>query len=59
VFDTYFKSELERLSQLDRDALIELGSREIRLTYTGRIFARTVAQIFDAFSTAPIASMAV
>jgi oxygen-independent coproporphyrinogen-3 oxidase len=59
-FDDYFRPEEERLDELERDGLIEGGtSRTIRVTPTGRIFVRTIAQTFDAFQSAVVASKAV
>ncbi len=50
VFDDYFKTELMRLNELERDELIEgRTARNIRVTPTGRIFIRAVAKVFDAF----------
>jgi oxygen-independent coproporphyrinogen-3 oxidase len=59
-FDDYFRPELARLAELERDGLIEgRTSRTIRVTSTGRIFIRTIAQVFDAFQSAAVASKAV
>jgi oxygen-independent coproporphyrinogen-3 oxidase len=59
-FDEYFKTELARLDELERDGLVE-GSTSpmIRVTPSGRIFIRAVARVFDAFQTAAVASKAV
>jgi oxygen-independent coproporphyrinogen-3 oxidase len=59
-FDIYFRPELARLVELERDGLIEGGTfRTIRITPTGRVFIRTIAQVFDAFQSAAVASKAV
>ena len=59
-FDSYFRAELERLGEFERDGLVEgVLSRQIQVTGTGRIFIRTVAQVFDAFKTGAVASKAV
>jgi oxygen-independent coproporphyrinogen-3 oxidase len=59
-FDSYFRPELPRLEELERDGLIEgVASRAIGVTPAGRIFIRTVAQAFDAFQSAAVASRAV
>ena len=60
VFDDYFRPELMRMNELERDGLIEgRTSRVIRITPPGRIFVRAVARVFDAFQTAAVASKAV
>ncbi len=59
-FDSYFHDSLERLAEFERDGLVEgADSRQIRVTGAGRVFIRTVAQVFDAFQTGPVASKAV
>lgn len=59
-FDAYFQSELDRLSEFERDGLVTgVRSRELRVTDTGRVFVRTIAQVFDAFQAAAVASKAV
>ena len=58
-FDDYFGFELERLSEFQRDGLVEMDSREIRVTDVGRFFVRAIAQVFDAFAPAGVASKAV
>jgi coproporphyrinogen III oxidase-like Fe-S oxidoreductase len=39
--------------------LVELDSRELRVTDTGRVFVRAIAQVFDAFEPAAVAAKAV
>jgi oxygen-independent coproporphyrinogen-3 oxidase len=59
-FDDYFRPELMRLNELERDGLIEgRTSRVIRVTPAGKIFVRALAKVFDAFRPAAIASKAV
>ena len=59
-FDEYFRDELARLDEIERDGLIEgVRSRQIKITDTGRIFIRVVANAFDAFQPAQTASKAV
>ena len=59
-FDDYFRLELMRLIELERDGLIEdRHSRIIRMTDRGRTFLRAVARVFDAFQPAAVASKAV
>jgi oxygen-independent coproporphyrinogen-3 oxidase len=60
VFDEYFRPELMRLIELERDGLIEdRSSRVIRTTDRGRTFLRAVAKVFDTFQPAAVASRAV
>jgi oxygen-independent coproporphyrinogen-3 oxidase len=60
VFDEYFRPELMRLTELERDGLIEdRSSRIIRTTDRGRTFLRAVARVFDTFQPASVASKAV
>jgi oxygen-independent coproporphyrinogen-3 oxidase len=59
-FDDYFLAELMRLNEFERDGLVEgRESRTIRTTPAGRIFIRAIAQVFDAFHSAAVASKAV
>src|SRR5215471_12201549 len=59
-FDTFFRRELIRLEELERDGLIEeRTSRVIRVTPAGRIFVRAIARAFDAFQGVSVASKAV
>ena len=48
-FDEYFATELQRLSELQADGLVELGGGRIALTPVGRLLMRTVAMTFDAY----------
>jgi oxygen-independent coproporphyrinogen-3 oxidase len=47
-FSQHFASELARLAPLAADGLVELGSREMRVTPLGRLLVRAVAMVFDA-----------
>ncbi|HET7592961.1 MAG TPA: oxygen-independent coproporphyrinogen III oxidase [Rhodanobacteraceae bacterium] len=49
VFVDYFATELERMQQLEADALVELDSRMLRITPRGRFLMRNVAMCFDAY----------
>ncbi len=44
-----FQPELARLSELEREGLVQVRGREIELTPLGRIFVRNVATVFDAY----------
>jgi len=46
-FPSYFDNELNRLTPLRRDGLVELYPDRIQLTATGRMLMRSVAMIFD------------
>ena len=60
VFDRYFDNELQRLKEFEHDRLIAgTQSRAITVLKTGRLFIRSVAQVFDAFQPAAIAAKAV
>ncbi|HRQ65643.1 MAG TPA: oxygen-independent coproporphyrinogen III oxidase [Xanthomonadaceae bacterium] len=48
-FASYFRPELGRLRPLERDGLVEVGDRSIRITASGRLLLRAVAMVFDAF----------
>jgi oxygen-independent coproporphyrinogen-3 oxidase len=59
-FDEYFRPELMRLIEFERDGLIEdRVSRVIRTTDRGRTLLRSVARVFDTFQTAAVASRVV
>jgi oxygen-independent coproporphyrinogen-3 oxidase len=60
VFDRYFGPELSRLLEFQEDGLIAgVTTRTLRLTPLGRVYVRTIAQVFDAFQAATVASRAV
>jgi oxygen-independent coproporphyrinogen-3 oxidase len=59
-FDDYFRLELTRLAEFERDGLVHgTTSRVISVTPVGRIFVRVIAKVFDAFQSAAVASRAV
>jgi oxygen-independent coproporphyrinogen-3 oxidase len=60
TFDDFFRSELMRLNEFERDGLVEgKTSRVIRVTPAGRIFVRAIAHVFDAYQAVSVASKAV
>jgi oxygen-independent coproporphyrinogen-3 oxidase len=48
-FDEYFAPEIAQLETHAADGLIEMDASEIRVTWLGRVFIRTVAMVFDAY----------
>ncbi|MEN6627591.1 MAG: oxygen-independent coproporphyrinogen III oxidase [Candidatus Sumerlaeia bacterium] len=52
-FDAYFAEELARLAPLAADELLSMGGDAIRLTFLGRLFARNIAMVFDAYLKKP------
>ena len=49
-FDDYFSEELIKLTELEKEGLVELGEKEIKLTDPlGRLLVRAVAAIFDIY----------
>ena len=60
VFDEYFAAELLRLGEFEEDGLVSrIHSRVFEVTPVGRLYIRTIAQTFDAFQAAPVASRAI
>lgn len=60
AFDDYFRDELVQLKGFEADGLVDTSENgTIRVTSTGRVFVRSIAQVFDAFQPQPIASKAV
>jgi oxygen-independent coproporphyrinogen-3 oxidase len=53
-FADYFAAELERVRQLEADALVELDPRVLRITPRGRFLMRNVAMCFDAYLPAEV-----
>jgi oxygen-independent coproporphyrinogen III oxidase len=45
----YFGPELMQMHRLAEDGLVEFDWKEVRLTPTGRLLARAVAMVFDAY----------
>ena len=58
-FDPYFRDELHRLREFATDGLVTIADDTITVDKLGRIFIRTIAQVFDAFHTPAIASRVV
>lgn len=49
-FDHYFKEEIVKLAQLEKDGLIDLSDPDvIRITKRGKFFSRHIAHVFDTF----------
>jgi oxygen-independent coproporphyrinogen-3 oxidase len=58
--DEYFEDELRALEEFEKDLLVsDVWSDVITVTPIGRIYNRAIAQVFDAFSPASVASRAV
>lgn len=49
VFSRYFADEVVRLRELERDGLVELSDRWLRITPKGRFLIRNVCMVFDAY----------
>jgi oxygen-independent coproporphyrinogen-3 oxidase len=49
VFEDYFSSSLERLSELQADGFVEVSNTKITITERGRLFLRNVAMCFDKY----------
>jgi oxygen-independent coproporphyrinogen III oxidase len=45
----HFKTEIDSLSDLEADGLVERGAKGLRVTQAGRLFIRNVAMRFDAY----------
>lgn len=48
-FDEYFANELKRLEPMAEDDLLKIGEDQLELSFLGRLFARNIAMIFDAY----------
>lgn len=48
-FQTYFANSLDRLSELEADHFVEVGSDKINITEEGRLFLRNIAMCFDRY----------
>jgi oxygen-independent coproporphyrinogen-3 oxidase len=48
-FERYFARELEELAELERDGLIAIEDRWIRVTASGRLLVRTIGMVFDRY----------
>jgi oxygen-independent coproporphyrinogen-3 oxidase len=51
-FRRHFAAELARLDALAADGLVEVDSRGIRVTASGRLLLRAIAMVFDAYAPA-------
>lgn len=52
-FREYFKESLEKLSELERDGLVEVGQNVV-VTPLGKYFLRNIAMCFDAYFDKPV-----
>ena len=52
-FDEFFAPELHRLTEMERDGLVNLEKDRIDVAGLGRIFIRNVAMAFDAYVAQP------
>ena len=50
AFDDYFESELKELEEMERDGLIQLGERFLRVTPLGRLLIRNICMVFDVYT---------
>ncbi|TNF86201.1 MAG: oxygen-independent coproporphyrinogen III oxidase [Gammaproteobacteria bacterium] len=48
-FAQHFASELERLTEMEEDGLVELGDDEIMVLEGGRLLVRNICMVFDAY----------
>ena len=48
-FNAYFRSELHRLKEMQKDGLLELSSNTLAITPKGRLLARVVCMVFDRY----------
>jgi len=48
-FQSIFKDELNRISELESDGLIIQSENGFRITKTGRLFLRNIAMVFDSY----------
>jgi oxygen-independent coproporphyrinogen-3 oxidase len=53
AFQDYFHNELQRLSALAEDELLELDEKQIRVSSKGRLLIRNICMIFDRYIQAP------
>ena len=49
-FDNYFESELKELKEMERDGLIHLGERFLKVTPLGRLLIRNICMVFDVYT---------
>ena len=55
-FHKHFWTELRALDDLVTDGLVRVNPTSIEITERGRVFARNVAMVFDAYLARPVAS---
>lgn len=48
-FDSYFSTELEELREYEREGLLEISPRQIRVTPKGRMLIRNICMVFDKY----------
>jgi oxygen-independent coproporphyrinogen-3 oxidase len=48
-FDSYFATELEELREYEREGMLEISSRQIRVTPKGRMLIRNICMVFDKY----------
>ncbi|MBF2072841.1 MAG: oxygen-independent coproporphyrinogen III oxidase [Synechococcales cyanobacterium C42_A2020_086] len=48
-FDRYFTSELQALTHLENDGLVEVMGDRLQVTPVGRLLIRNIASVFDAY----------
>ena len=49
-FDNYFEYELKELEEMERDGLIHLGERFLKVTPLGRLLIRNICMVFDIYT---------
>ncbi len=48
-FDSYFATELEELREYEREGMLEVSARQIRVTPKGRMLIRNICMVFDKY----------
>jgi oxygen-independent coproporphyrinogen III oxidase len=48
-FDSYFATELEELREYEREGMLEVSTRQIRVTPKGRMLIRNICMVFDKY----------
>ena len=49
-FDTYFEREINELREMERDGLLTLDGKEIKVTPLGRLLIRNICMVFDIYT---------
>ncbi len=52
-FDDYFADELTRLTEMEKDGLLSLGSDKITVLQPGRLLVRNICMVFDRYQQMP------